>query len=530
MPGPLMPRLRLAAVAAALALAPALSGALAQEAVPRLSFSVERFEVEGDNPLSAVRTEEILAPYAGEHEGLAGIEAAAQALEAGLAKAGYGFYRVIVPPQRATGGVFRLKVLAFRLKNVEVAGNEHFDDANIKASLPSLRVGEVPDSRAYARDVSLANEHSAKRVAVFMRESDEPGFIDARVETRDARPWQVFASLSNTGSEATGDDRLSLGAQYGNLFNRDHALTVSYTTSPGNYGDVKQYGLHYRAPIYPWHSVLNVFYTESDVEQGTVAQFFDVSGAGRFKGFDFVHTLAPRGKYSHKVAVGIQDKLFEDDSVFQQQGLPQIPIGSDVRSRPLALRYEGRWQRAELVTGFSAEYARNLESGDLNDDADYAAVSNGFAKASWDLVRLRADADYAVGGDWHLLGRFSLQYAGESLISGEQFGVGGVASVRGLEERELAGDNGLFLSIAGRSPEIQPGLHGILFADHGRIRRERTVAGIEPGDSASSIGAGLRWQIGPHVNLSLDLARVLNGATDTGSGDEKLHFNLFARY
>ncbi len=514
---------------AGLAMAMTTAAPWAQD-VPRVTFEVERFEVSGDNPLPGDTTARILAPYAGEHEGLAGIEAAAQALEAELTARGHGFHRVIVPPQRASGGVFRLEVLAFRLKQVEVAGNRHFSAANVRRSLPSLRVGEVPDSAAYGRQVALANEHGSKRVAVFMRESDEPGFIDARVETRDVRPWQVFASVSNTGSDATGDERLSVGAQNNNLFGFDHGLTASYTTSPGHYGDVKQYGLNYRAPIYPWHSVINVFYTDSDVSQGTVADFFDVSGAGRFAGVDFVHTLMPRRAYRHKVAVSIQDKLFEDDSVFRQQGFPVIPIGSDVRSRPVALRYEGRRETPELTAGFGVEYVRNLQSGARNNDDDYAAVSNGFATASWDLLRLRADADYALPLDWRLVARFSLQYAGESLISGEQFGVGGVASVRGLEEREFAGDDGWFLSVAGRSPEFAPGLRGLVFLDHGQIRRERTVAGVKDSESASSVGIGVRWQMGPHFNLSLDLAHVLNGATETDADDGKLHFNLLARY
>jgi hemolysin activation/secretion protein len=79
------------------------------------------------------------------------LQAAATTLETGLKDEGYGFLRVIIPPQDARG-VITLRVLAFKLNAVNVSGNQHFDTANILASLPALQTGTSPTcARSRAR-------------------------------------------------------------------------------------------------------------------------------------------------------------------------------------------------------------------------------------------------------------------------------------------------------------------------------------------------------------------------------------------
>ncbi len=493
---------------------------------PRIQFPVESFAVEGENPLAAAKTQQILAPFLGEQQGLARIEAAAKALQEVLLDQGYAFHRVIVPPQKVTGGVFKLKVITFQLDNITVKGNRHFSEENILASLPDLRTGETPNSREVARSLMLANEHPAKRVAVFIRESDQPGHLDARVETRDVKPWQLFASLANTGSDETGGERLSVGYQHRNLWSRDHVLTLSYTTSPGHWDDVSQYGAYYRLPFYPWRSSLSVFYTHSDVEQGKVADFFDVSGKGTFQGFNLGYALLPFGDYSHKVTLGLQDHLFENDTTFAGDAFLTDP---DVRSRPLSLRYHGRWETTTWTGGFHAEYIRNLSSGSHNDSTAYSANRFG-ADPHWDALRFGANLDYALPGKWRFKGGYTGQWANEPLIPGEQLGLGGVNSIRGFEERETSGDRGHQLNLEVWAPPIANNIRLLGFLDYGHRHLEEAIAGLKTSDSLASMGVGLRWQWKNQLNLSLDLAHVLNGADPTDSGDGRLHFNVFYRF
>jgi hemolysin activation/secretion protein len=504
------------------------NAAMAGTDVPQVRFTVEKFVVEGDNPLSENKTQELLAPFLGEHEGLARIEKASNVLEQALHDKGYQFHRVVVPPQRAADRVIKLRILTFPLDKITVEGNKHFTDENILASIPPLRPGQSPNTLKVARSLLMANEHPAKRVAVFIRESQETGKINAKVKANDMRPYQFFSSYANTGDKATGHTRLSSGFQHSNLFNRDHIITLSYTTSPGHWSDVQQYGAFYRIPLYDIGAGISMFYSHSKADQGTVADFFDVSGKGDFAGISFDYALFPIGDYSHKLTIGLQDRLFENDTSFLG-----TPIGIDVRSRPVSLRYNGDFKNARVSTGFYVEYTNNLVCGADNDKKAYEAT-RADADPHWDAVRFGADLNYTLPKNWQLRSRFAGQVTNEPLISGEQFGLGGVRSVRGFDEREISGDNGYQFNLEVWTPVIVYNLRFLGFFDTGRRNLKDPHPGQIAGESISSIGMGLRWYWKSYLSISIDAAHVLNGISEgddiTKTGDNKVHFNVFVRF
>ena len=130
-------------------------------------------------------------------------------------------------------------------------------------------------------------------------------------------------------------------------------------------------------------------------------------------------------------------------------------------------------------------------------------------------------------------GILDLQSSSDPLIPGEQFGLGGANSVRGFEERELAGESGIRLSVEIWSPRIE--LFGdarfLGFVDAGRVEREGDVVGIPPDDDIASYGAGLRWQWKEYVGVSLDVAQVHEEAeVEDNSSGAQAHFSMLVRY
>ena len=134
----------------------------AAQDVPVVHFSVDRFIVEGDNPLDKAATERILKPFLGERQGLKDLQAAAAALQKTLGERGYAFRRVVLPPQTLEGNTVKLTVIAFKLGTIRVSGNRYFSNANILSSLPDLRRGRVPDTRELSRELQLANEQPSE--------------------------------------------------------------------------------------------------------------------------------------------------------------------------------------------------------------------------------------------------------------------------------------------------------------------------------------------------------------------------------
>ena len=485
-------------------------------------FAVRGFTIEGDLPIPQERAQAVLAPFAGPEVGIEQLQSAATALEAELTVRGFPFYRVIVPPQSLEGTVV-LRVLPFRLGNVTVEGNQHFSTENVRRSLPALQPGASPNVAAVGRNRAAANEHPSKELDITFRQSEVPDSVDAQVRVQDQPPFGFFVGLNNTGERRTGSWRATLGVQHSNLWDLDHSVTATYTTAPEKTSDVKQYGLYYRVPFYRVSGALTGFYAYSDVNSGTIANAFEVSGRGEFMGLHWRQHLTPIGAYSHSVEAGLDDRYFDSNVVFAS-----TQLGVDVRSRPASLTYLARLDGADYVLAGSVQYAHNLSGGSDNNDAAYSGNRAG-ATRDWQALRYSLDGNWRVS-PWVLAARVRGQFANEPLIPGEQFGIGGATSLRGLREREATGETGISFTVEGLLPLPWEGLSAIVFMDAGEVRVKDAAPGQQSRQGASSLGVGLRWTIARRLLLAVDAAQVLDGTTASEAGDRRLHFSLVYRF
>ncbi len=494
------------------------------------SFVIRGFDITGENPLSQGEVSRLLAPYLRTDATIETLQKATQTLEAALKDKGYVLHRVALPPQEV-GNTVTLNIVKFVIGKVSIEGRSQYSEANIRASLPELAAGTAPNFRTLAVQTAIANESPGKQVQVSLKESDEPDKIDARILVKESRPWNFSVNAANTGSAATGNDRLTLAGGHANVLDQDHQVMLAFTTSAQRSSDVRQWGLNYRVPLYRWGGVLAVSHTLSDV----VGDFgsFKSTGAGQTTGLNYSHYLSPVGGFRSYASVGIDDKQF---NVTQING---VPLAGQVirRSLPLTLGYNARVESDSTSWGYNADLAVNVPGGSGNDLTSYRTEDTRITTAHWSALRGGASyaAGLAKGWLWGVRGQF--QFSGDALIAGEQFGIGGASSVRGTGERPMAGDSGLSLLTELTTPEWMPGLRGVVFVDVGWLGNNSPNVNKPASDSLASTGVGLRYAISG-VSLTADYGRVVSGSTlplSTGAavprtGDDKLHVNLSARF
>lgn len=502
-------------------------------------FSVQGYVIEGDNPLGAAAAQAVLAPFTGANVALDRLQAAAEALERALHDAGYGFYRVILPPQDSAATV-KLKILQFNLGQVTVKNQNFFGEANVRASLPALKEGASPNTLNLARDLALANENPSKRVVAAFRPGANPDTVDASLEVSDTRPLTGFAQLANTGTAATGISRLTVGVAHANLFDRDHQLTATYTLSPEQSSKVKQWGAFYRAPVYGFGGMIAAYWTESNVQSGSAAGVA-ITGGGRFAGIQYTQYFAPRGDYRDYFTLGFDDKQFDNTVLVAGTN---VGTCNRIASRPVSASYSGRYEGASLTVSFNTDYARNLPGGTRNSQSDYdqcnpPADASKNLSAAWSVLRFGGDVGWRFAGDWLLAGRLRSQFSGQSLIAGEKFGVGGAQSVRALGERALAGDAGVQTSVELWLPPLSQGIRWLAFYDQGRVKTlEPAPGGGTSFEAVGSLGFGMRWQYQTSVSVALDFAQVIQGHAPSGTvlnvqntrGHNRLHLNAIVKF
>jgi hemolysin activation/secretion protein len=518
------------AVGAALpALAQQPAAADAVRSAPSPVFAIKGFQVTGDNPLGEAETSRVLAPYLRADATIDTLQKATAALEAALKERGFGLHRVALPPQEV-GDRVTLNVVKFTISRVTMDKLTVYDEANVRRSIPELQEGQTPNFKTLAVQTAIANENPNKQIQVGIKEADEPDKIDANISVKESRPWTFGASLSNAGSESSGRDRFTISGGHTNLFNRDHQFVGAYTTSLQRPSDVKQLGLSYKVPLYALGGVVGVNYTRSDV----VGNFgtFTSTGAGHTFGLNYTHYLPPDGGRRNYLSLALDDKLFRAAVINDQT------IGVDRRSRPITVGYSTRTETDTAVWGYNVDFALNTSGGHGNDLESYRAEDPNIETTRWKALRGAASYSSTFSGNWVWSARGQYQYSPDVLISGEQFGLGGLSSVRGTSiERPISGDKGLSVSLEVTTPELRPGLRLLGFVDAGWLGNNNPMAPRPTSDRLASAGLGLRYGSGAY-SVSMDYGHIFSGSrvplslnsSSPQRGDERFYINLSVRF
>ena len=501
------------------------AAALAQApAGPR--FAIRRFVVEGNTLVAQPELDAVLAPFTGAARGFADVQRAREALQAAYAARGYEAVRVLIPEQKLVAGAVRLRVIEARVREVRVEGNRYFDEANVRASVPTLREGAAPNTRRIARSVQLANENPAKQTLAKLSSAGQPDQVDVTLKVSDQDPARVTLFLDNSGSGETGYLRAGVGYQNANVNGRDQVFTAQFVTAPGNPDNVRIAGFGYRVPLYSYGALLDAYAGYSDVDSGTLQDLFSVTGSGTIVGLRYTQQLSRLGAYEHKLAAGLDTRDFHQNVELLGAGGSLLP---DVTIHPFTLTYSGRLSRLGSELGLWLAYSHNLAGGADGDQAAFEAQRSG-ATANYALWRFGAGYTRTLPGG--MLARAALdgQWSADLLIAAEQFGMGGRDSVRGFLERESANDTGYRASLELYSADFGARLgsdwraRGLLFADwaHGRDNAPPRV----PENGLASVGAGLRMAQGRGLSLRADWAYVTDGAGRRAAGSNRLHFLL----
>lgn len=497
-----------------------------------VAFQVDEVRVEGNTLLAAGTVEAALAGLTGPGRTLMDLHRAASRLQRAYRAAGHAGVLAFVPQQTLGSGVVLIRVVEGRLASVRVSGNRYFPDDNIRAGLPGLRLGFTPQVPEIDRDIQFSNQNPAKELKVTLMAGAKSGEIDAEVLVQDRQPLRYTLGLDNSGNARNGRYRLTAGLQHANLSDRDDILSAQFQTSPGHAAQVKLLGLGYRLPLYARAASLDAFYAHSDVSSGiipTLAGPLVLAGQGRVLGGRVNLHLERSGALDRQLGLGLDWRVYDNDCAFLDLGqLGPVacgPAGVSAKVLPLVLSYTVQAQSALLAWGGNASLFANLGGSPRS---TFAAARPG-ASRHFIKTRLSGFGTVQLPHGFALKGELETQLSSEPLLSGEQFGIGGGASVRGYQERELTGDFGHLMRLELQAPAFSSTgvlLRPHLFIDQGRVaRRKAPVCAADGALSCrlSSIGAGLRMSFSEQLTASLEWGRALHDGPQTVSGDHRAH-------
>lgn len=505
-------------------------------------FAVLRYHVAGNTLLPDALIDDTLRPFTGPSREYGDLQRALEALELLYRTAGYSAVQVYVPEQELTGGTIRLQVTEAKVKSVSVLDAGNFDELNIRRSVPSLRETHTPNAGDISANVQLANENPAKQIEVLLRAGETDSDVDADVRVMDTSPVKWFVTADNTGNEQTGNWRTGIGFQHANLFNRDHVVTLNYSTSPEKANDVAVMSASYRVPLYQLGHSMDFIVAKSDVNAGTTATVagpLSFSGKGDIAGVRYNWLLPRRGVYTHRIVFAADYKAFRNSCTLGTFGSAGCgSAGVDITDRPVTLSYGAQWTQPRSATDLSIAYSKNVP-GVGNGRGDAFALARpspvGQAGGSSHFAVLRATASHAraLEGDWQVRLAAVGQYTRDALIAPEQMGIAGSTSVRGFLEREVARDVGYLINAEVYTPNWAGGanvpgnLRAVAFYDRGTARNNALAGEAGQRQTIASLGGGLRWNIEKNASVRFDVARVMEGSPTRPAGRYRGHVNVY---
>ena len=525
-------RLRPARLIAASLFAAAASSAWAADGdTAPIRFEITRFDIAGNTLLSSAEADAAVAPYVGRERNFGDVQAALEALEAAYRKRGYQVVSVRLPEQELNRGVVRLDVVQTKIGKVIVSGNRYFDEANVRRSLPSLQTGQTPNLNDVSASLRMANENPARKIKLSLQDASTDNEIDAALAVTDEKPWKLMLNLDNSGTGPTGKTHAGVVLQHANLFGRDHVGSFQYTTTVEEPSKVSVYGLGYHIPLYALGDSVDLFASYSNIDSGSVsAGLFDlaVNGKGAVYGARYNHTLVRRGEVDARLIYGVDVKAFKNSVLFGGQD-----FGNDITVRPVSIAYTASKPLLQGDFNQSLTLVRNIDGGSRGGADDFERTRAG-AKPAYTIVRFAAAVTQMVGQEWQARALLNGQYTRDALVPGEQFGIGGSTSVRGLDERALASDSGAALNLEMYTPNLCLGHPGwqcraLGFYDLATGSRNKALAGEIDSTTVGSAGLGLRLAAGTWFNLQLDYGHVVQRGATTGDHN-KLHFRMGFAY
>ncbi len=484
-------------------------------------ISVERFEIEGNTAFSQEELDEVLKPFLNRTLSFAELVQARSAITKFYVDKGYVTSGALLPPQALDNGIVKIQVVEGGLESINVTGLKRLNSSYVRSrlALASKKPVNVPRLMESLRILQL--DPLIDNLSAELSAGSRPGQNILDINVKEGDTFGTQFTIDNGRSPSVGSFRRRAQLNQGNLLGFGDALSVGYTNTDGSNGLDVSYSL----PINARNGTLSLAYgtTSSNVIEDPFNSL-DIISNSRYYELTFRQPLLQTS--SKEFSLGITASRRESETSLLDTPFPLSPGADDEgRTRISAVRFFQEWTQRNSKQVFAARSQFNFGIGafnaTINEDAPDSRFLSWRGQAQW--VRLLApDTLFFLRGD--------VQLADNTLLPTEQFGLGGLGSVRGYRQDFLLTDNGVLLSAEVRLPvfkKSQTLVQVVPFIDLGTAWN--SGSSDTPGNNTlAAVGLGLQMSLGNSLTARLDWGLpLIDVDSDGGSLQENgLYFSI----
>lgn len=514
---------QLAKALAAVPLAALLFTGAAAQPQPAETVTVDNFRLEGMKSLRPELAQKVLDSYRGRPLTFSELERAAQAVSELYREHDFFTVSSYLPKQELQDGSVTIKVVESTINEVKIEGNEHYDTGYINWMLDPIRIEAeradgLPLRSIVQRQLLLLNDNTDLTARSYVRKAEGSDKVDLVIEIEDEHPVHFSFDYNNLGARSSGRNRLGATFEWGNFTNRADTLTLRYVESDLLNADTKGvdlFSLAYRSPLNNVGTNFNFSYANSAFQAGQELQILDIRGDADVFSLIVDHAVL-RGPDANLTVNG--GFIFQD--------IENTILGtrlSEDRLREFTFGIQGDWTSGHGRNYGAMQVTQDLGSAlggkSANDPTSSRQAGGGFTKMTFDLGRVQRFNEelYAIVRGHHQAAFAPLPFA-------EQYGLGGISTVRGYVQSAFLGDAGYNVNAELRWAPLEKHREMLeigFFLDHGAASVKRPFPGELNHVSVTGAGMGVHLKLPQDYNIRAEVGLPIgrNEITDRdGSG------------
>lgn len=413
---------------------------------------VSRFVVTGVTVFAQEPLRAVLTDAEGRELTLAQIEAVAARITALYRQHGYVLARAYVPAQEMRLGVVEIAVLEGRVAKINFKGLNHYSADYLRPYVEPRSPARVFEADAFERGVLLLNDLPGLALKSTLKPGAETGTTDINLNVDKDRLITGALDANNYGSPETGYERFGVSLNLNNPLGLGDVLAFRGLTSTKG-GALWLVRLSYAIPLNTLGTKIGGAYTHSQVGAGVGSTTGDltVRGNADIGSVFLLHPFVRSREFSLYGQAGFDYKNFSNDLQLDAQDQTDGQIETVPQRDRLRVFSVGgvldsldRWRGANnLALTLSQGVGSFLGGMRANNDSHASVPGAGgrFTKLTGEVSRSQRITTYTS-----LFLRAGGQWASTSLVSPEQYIVGGPGTVRGYPVAQFSGDRGYALT------------------------------------------------------------------------------------
>ncbi|MGZ8162190.1 MAG: ShlB/FhaC/HecB family hemolysin secretion/activation protein [Methylobacter sp.] len=461
------------------------------------------------------------------------VDLARSALEELYRAKGYQTVSVDIPEQDVKNGIVYLNVVEGKVSRLRVKEARYFSLDKIKAGVPELAEGKVPNFPVMQKQLTeLGGQSADRKIQPILRAGETPGTLEVDLKVKDELPLHGRVELNGRNTYGTSRLRLVSSLHYDNLWQRMHSASLMYQVSPENSQEVSVWAGTYAMPLFNTDARLALYGVNSSSSSNVASVGgTTIIGNGSIYGARLVKPLKALDNYFHSATLGVDYKDFKENLTVNSTGGYKTPIAY----LPFLTQYSGSLRGKESLTSF--DLGLHFSVRGLGNDQGEFENKRYLAKANYFYLSsdLKFNHDLPLGMELH--SHLTGQVADSPLISNEQFSLGGVQSVRGYFETMALADDGLSGSLELYSPHLGSvdwdylnNLKFMAFIDAGQGWIQHPLQGQVSNYTLAGSGVGMHFQMLKYLIGALDVGFPFISLGPVQRGDPRVDFTIATEF